>query len=136
MGSHPQRHKPPAGTIGYGQAPCKGRPPVGTAACKRVTSCGRCTSRKATYGQKHRPLPAASPQGAACSRRGRRGSPCPRPTRRGAAPTEASLMGTVLATRAAAGGQGQSSPAFSSFPLSKSCKIRLEEFRCRDPSCG
>ncbi|RWW45234.1 hypothetical protein BHE74_00048941, partial [Ensete ventricosum] len=65
------------------------RPPTGAAARKRATVYGSDASTKAAYGQKHRPLPTASLQGAACSRRGRRGNPCPRPARRGAAPTEA-----------------------------------------------
>ncbi|RWV77508.1 hypothetical protein GW17_00061650 [Ensete ventricosum] len=50
-------------------------------------------NREATCGQKHCPLPAASPQGATCPRRGRRGSAYPWPARRGAAPIEAQPAG-------------------------------------------
>ncbi|RZS19863.1 hypothetical protein BHM03_00052314 [Ensete ventricosum] len=98
------------GQVGCGQAPCKWWPPAGAAARKRAISYRLDASSKAAYGQKHRPLPVASPQGAARPRRGHRGSACPRPARRGAMPTEAPA-GTVPAARAAADGQGQSPPA-------------------------
>ncbi|RZS19089.1 hypothetical protein BHM03_00051433 [Ensete ventricosum] len=67
-------------------------PLLGAATHKRAVVCGRGTSRWAVYGQKHRPLPTASPQGAACLRPARR---------------EASLVGTTPTVEAVAGGQGQ-----------------------------
>ncbi|RWW09917.1 hypothetical protein GW17_00026567, partial [Ensete ventricosum] len=52
-------------------------PPAGVAACKRATGYGRDAHKKAAYGQKHRSLQAASPQGAPCPRQGCRGSASP-----------------------------------------------------------
>ncbi|RWV80358.1 hypothetical protein GW17_00058390 [Ensete ventricosum] len=60
--------------------PARGQPLAGAAARKQAVGYGRDASRKAAYGQKHRPLPTASP------RRGRRGSACPWPAHRGATP--------------------------------------------------
>ncbi|RZS23155.1 hypothetical protein BHM03_00056039 [Ensete ventricosum] len=64
---------------------------------------GRLRARRQQEG---RPLPAASPQGAACPWQGHRGSACPRPARRGAVPTEAPPASTAPAVGAVAGGQG------------------------------
>ncbi|RWW08220.1 hypothetical protein GW17_00028354 [Ensete ventricosum] len=73
------------GAAGCGQAPYKGRPPAGAVARKRAARCERGASWKVAYGHKHRPLPAASPQGVACPWRGRRGSAYPWLALRGAA---------------------------------------------------
>ncbi|RRT62140.1 hypothetical protein B296_00015690 [Ensete ventricosum] len=62
---------PPCRPATHGQAGCnqgpptRGWPPARAAAHKRVSDYGRGASRKAACEQKHRPLPAASPQGAA-----------------------------------------------------------------------
>ncbi|RWW51450.1 hypothetical protein BHE74_00042205 [Ensete ventricosum] len=75
-------------------------PLQGAATRKWAAGYWRGANTKAACGQKHCPLVVASPQGAACPRRGCRG-----PT-----PTEASPTGTVTAAGAAADGQGQPPP--------------------------
>ncbi|RWV77015.1 hypothetical protein GW17_00062217 [Ensete ventricosum] len=78
---------------GGGAAARRGSSPQGAATRKRATDCGCGARRKAACEQKHRPLAAASPQGAACPRRGRRGSACQRPARKGATPIEGTACG-------------------------------------------
>ncbi|RWV88305.1 hypothetical protein GW17_00049623 [Ensete ventricosum] len=58
-----QLRPPCKGAVGCSQVPCKGRAPAGPVARKRAIGYGRDASRKAACEQKHRPLPAASPQG-------------------------------------------------------------------------
>ncbi|RZS23015.1 hypothetical protein BHM03_00055856 [Ensete ventricosum] len=81
---------------------------------KLAVGCGRGASRKAACRQKHRMLPMASSQGAACPPRGHRGSSYLRPTRIGVAPIEgdayghgANHKGSCRWLRAAVAAQGQ-----------------------------